>query len=117
MIGLTQSMSRPRPRSGIWHEMMKRGTSSGNAVPGTVSSTTAQGVLPHYSGHATASLAPTATNINSAPREQASKSGNFNDGGPANSAIERQIENRPPGDGKLNTYLGVQGSMKRPSAI
>lgn len=84
--------------------MMKRGTSSGNAVPGTVSSTTAQGVLPHYSGHATASLAPTATNINSAPREQASK-----EGGSVNSAVERQIENRPPGDGKLNTYLGVQG--------
>lgn len=97
--------------------MMKRGTSSGNAVPGTVSSTTAQGVLPHYSGHATASLAPTATNINSAPREQATKSGNSNEGGSTNSAVERQIENRPPGDGKLNAYLGVQGSKKRPSVI
>jgi hypothetical protein len=80
--------------------MMKRGTSSGNVVPGTVSSTTAQGVLPHYSGHATASLAPTATNTNSAP-----------------SAVERQIENRPPGDGKLNIYPGVQISKKRSSAI
>ncbi|PTB36787.1 hypothetical protein M441DRAFT_30710 [Trichoderma asperellum CBS 433.97] len=109
--------ARPSPRSGIWHEMMKRGTSSGNAVPGTVSSTTAQGVLPHYSGHATASLAPTATNINSAPREQATKSGNSNEGGSTNSAVERQIENRPPGDGKLNAYLGVQGSKKRPSVI
>ncbi|KAL7918656.1 hypothetical protein ACQKWADRAFT_330514 [Trichoderma austrokoningii] len=109
--------TRPRPRSGIWHEMMKRGTSSGNAVPGTVSSTTAQGVLPHYSGHATASLAPSATNIYSAPREQASKSATTNEGGSVNSAVERQIENRPPGDGRLNTYLGVQGSKKRPSAV
>ncbi|KAK1247045.1 hypothetical protein MKX08_000847 [Trichoderma sp. CBMAI-0020] len=109
--------TRSRPRSGIWHEMMKRGTSSGNAVPGTVSSTTAQGVLPHYSGHATASLAPTATNINSAPREQASKSGTSNEGGSVTSVVERQIENRPPGDGKLNIYLGVQGSKKRSSAI
>ncbi|KAL7787774.1 hypothetical protein V8C37DRAFT_261593 [Trichoderma ceciliae] len=109
--------TRPRPRSGIWHDMMKRGTSSSNAVPGTVSSTTAQGVLPHYSGHATASLAPTATNINSSPREQATKSGNATEGGSISPTAERQIENRPPGDGKLNAYLGVQGLRSRPSAI
>ncbi|RFU76234.1 hypothetical protein TARUN_6010 [Trichoderma arundinaceum] len=109
--------TRPRPRSGIWHDMMKRGTSSSNAVPGTVSSTTAQGVLPHYSGHASASLAPSATNINSSPREQATKSGNTHEGGSISPAAERQIENRPPGDGKFNAHLGVQGSKKRPSAI
>ncbi|EHK26601.1 uncharacterized protein TRIVIDRAFT_69519 [Trichoderma virens Gv29-8] len=109
--------TRPRPSSGIWHDMMKRGTSSSNAVPGTVSSTTAQGVLPHYSGHATASLTPTATNINSSPREQATKSGNANEGGSANSTVERQIENRPPGDGKHHAYPGVQGSKKRTSVL
>ncbi|KAM0251737.1 hypothetical protein ACHAQJ_008012 [Trichoderma viride] len=109
--------TRPRPRSGIWHEMMKRGTSSGNAVPGTVSSTTAQGVLPHYSGHATASLAPTATNINSSPREQGTKSITAFEGGSMSPAAERQIENRPPGDGKFNAYPGIQGSKKRPSVI
>ncbi|UKZ73356.1 hypothetical protein TrVFT333_001002 [Trichoderma virens FT-333] len=109
--------TRPRPSSGIWHDMMKRGTSSSNAVPGTVSSTTAQGVLPHYSGHATASLTPTATNINSSPREQATKSGNANEGGSANSTVERQIENRPPGDGKHHAYPGVQGSKKRASVL
>lgn len=95
--------------------MMKRGTSSSNAVPGTVSSTTAQGVLPHYSGHATASLAP--TNINSSPREQATKSGNANGGESVSPAAERQIENRPPGDDKLNAYPGVQGSKKRSSVL
>ncbi|KAL7932313.1 hypothetical protein V8C35DRAFT_328947 [Trichoderma chlorosporum] len=108
---------RPRPHSGIWHDMMKRGTSSSNAVPGTVSSTTAQGVLPHYSGHATASLAPTATNITSSPREQAIKPGVANEGGPADLEAERQIENRRPGDGKHNAYLGVQGSKKRTSVL
>lgn len=97
--------------------MMKRGTSSSNAIPGTVSSTTAQGVLPHYSGHATASLTPTATNISSSPREQAIKSGNANESGPANLTVERQIENRPLGDGKLNAYSGVQGSKKRTSML
>ncbi|PTB70026.1 hypothetical protein BBK36DRAFT_1110687 [Trichoderma citrinoviride] len=96
--------TRQRPRSGIWHDMMKRGTSSSNAVPGTISSTTAQGVLPHYGGHATASLAPTATNISSSPREHATKSGNPNDGSPVGPVTERQIENRPP---------GVQGSKRR----
>ncbi|KAL7944642.1 hypothetical protein V8C42DRAFT_353509 [Trichoderma barbatum] len=109
--------SRIRPRSGIWHDMMKRGTSSSNAVPGTVSSTTVQGVLPHYSGHATASLAPAATNIGSPRREQATKSGNANEGGSASSTAEMQIENRPPGDGKLNAYPGVQGSKNRPSVL
>ncbi|EGR45913.1 uncharacterized protein TRIREDRAFT_110623 [Trichoderma reesei QM6a] len=100
--------TRQRPRSGIWHDMMKRGTSSSNAVPGMISSTTAQGVLPHYSGHATASLAPTATNISSSPREQASKSGTPNDNGSAGPVAERQIENRPP---------GVQGSKRRPQVL
>ncbi|KKP00982.1 hypothetical protein THAR02_06920 [Trichoderma harzianum] len=108
--------TRPRPRSGIWHDMMKRGTSSSGAVPGTVSSTTVQGVLPHYSGHATASLTPTATNISSS-REQTMKSGNANEGEPANLAAERQIENRPLGDGKHNAYSGVQGSKKRTSML
>ncbi|KAL7810968.1 hypothetical protein V8C44DRAFT_365222 [Trichoderma aethiopicum] len=100
--------TRQRPRSGIWHDMMKRGTSSSNAVPGTISSTTAQGVLPHYSGHATASLAPTATNISSSPREQATKSGTPNDSGSVGPVAERQIENRPP---------GVQGSKRRPQVL
>lgn len=113
---LTQTLYRPRPRSGIWHDMMKRGTSSSGAVPGTVSSTTVQGVLPHYSGHATASLTPTATNISSS-REQTIKSGNANEGEPANLAGERQIENRPLGDGKHNAYSGVQGSKKRTSML
>ncbi|KAL6700346.1 hypothetical protein J3F84DRAFT_402516 [Trichoderma pleuroticola] len=109
--------TRPRPRSGIWHDMMKRGTSSSNAVPGTVSSTTVQGVLPHYSGHATASLTPTATNISSSSREQTIKSGNANESGPADLTAERQIENRPLGDGKHNAYSGVQGSKKRASML
>ncbi|TFB04041.1 hypothetical protein CCMA1212_003399 [Trichoderma ghanense] len=100
--------TRQRPRSGIWHDMMKRGTSSSNAVPGTISSTTAQGVLPHYGGHATASLAPTATNINSSPREQAPKSGTPNDSGSVGPVAERQIENRPP---------GAQGSKRRPHVL
>ncbi|KAH6604888.1 hypothetical protein Trco_006595 [Trichoderma cornu-damae] len=106
-----------RQTRGIWHDMMKRGTSSSNAVPGTVSSTTAQGVLPHYSGHATASLAPSVTNINSSPREQATKSATPHESGSVSPAAERQIENRPPGDVKFNAYLGVQGSKKRPSVV
>lgn len=42
--------------------MMKKGSASSNAVAGTVSPTTAQGVLPQYAGHATASLTPAVTN-------------------------------------------------------
>ncbi|KAL7914561.1 hypothetical protein GGI35DRAFT_488692 [Trichoderma velutinum] len=92
--------TRPRPRSGIWHDMMKRGTSSSNAVPGTVSSTTAQ-----------------ATNISSSSLEQAIKPGKANESGPANITTEKQIENRPLGDGKHNAHSGVQGSKKRTAML
>lgn len=42
--------------------MLKKGKSSAGAVQGSVSSTTAHGVLPQYSGHATAALTPTIAN-------------------------------------------------------
>ena len=48
--------------------MLRKGKSSANAVPGTVSSTTVQGVLPNYAGHATAYLTPTLANTTVSPR-------------------------------------------------
>lgn len=48
--------------------MLRKGKSSANAVPGTVSSTTVQGVLPNYTGHATAYLTPTLANTAASPR-------------------------------------------------
>ena len=39
--------------------MLKRGVTSSDALPSEISSTTVQGVLPQYRGHAAASLSPT----------------------------------------------------------
>jgi hypothetical protein len=42
--------------------MLKKGSASGHALPGAVSSTTATGYLPQYSGNAIASFGPMAPN-------------------------------------------------------
>lgn len=43
----------------LWQNMFKRGSTAGTAVPGTVTSTMATGILPQFSsGHAAASLSP-----------------------------------------------------------
>ncbi|KAI1330563.1 hypothetical protein F5Y16DRAFT_424985 [Xylariaceae sp. FL0255] len=48
--------------SDLWQTMLKKGSTSGNVLPGAVSSTTAKGYLPQYSGNAIASLGPTISN-------------------------------------------------------
>lgn len=73
----------------IWTSMLKKGKSSAGAVQGTVSSTTAHGVLPQYSGHATLALTPTIANKTSLPRAHNSKAVEVE-----SRAIEG--ENRPP---------------------
>ncbi len=42
--------------------MLKKGSTSGNVLPGAISSTTATGYLPQYAGNAIASLGPTISN-------------------------------------------------------
>jgi hypothetical protein len=44
--------------------LLKKGPTSGTAIPSAVSSTTATGYLPQYFGNAVASLSPTVTNVN-----------------------------------------------------
>ncbi|KAI5456383.1 hypothetical protein BGZ63DRAFT_409079 [Mariannaea sp. PMI_226] len=85
----------------ILSSVLKKGKASVNAVPGKVSSTTAQGVLPHYSGHATASLSPAISNT-ATPLTRGQGGVKLADmrntsriiGNP----IEKQVENRPPID-------------------
>ncbi|KAK5631245.1 hypothetical protein RRF57_006959 [Xylaria bambusicola] len=50
----------------LWQTMLKKGSASGNVLPGTISSTTATGYLPQYAGNAIASLGPTISNISPA---------------------------------------------------
>lgn len=46
----------------LWQSMLKKGSTSGIALPGAVSPTTATGYLPQYAGNAIASLGPTLSN-------------------------------------------------------
>jgi hypothetical protein len=73
--------------------MRKNGKTSANVVAGQVSPMTAQGVLPHYAGHATASLTPAVT-TNS--RGNSAKLGDMNASPTANITVGRREENRPP---------------------
>ncbi|KAI1151768.1 hypothetical protein F4825DRAFT_476762 [Nemania diffusa] len=59
-----RAVERSSVRSGhdLWQTMLKKGSTSGNALPGAVSSTTATGYLPQYAGNAIASLGPTISN-------------------------------------------------------
>ncbi|KAI1269890.1 hypothetical protein F5Y18DRAFT_414711 [Xylariaceae sp. FL1019] len=47
----------------LWQTILKKGSTSGAALTGTVSSTTATGYLPQYYGNAVASLGPTISNM------------------------------------------------------
>lgn len=47
-----------RATSEFLKNIIKKGPTCSNVIPGAVSSTTAQGILPQYAGHATAALSP-----------------------------------------------------------
>lgn len=88
--------SLPRKKDGMWSSMLKKAPASANAVPSTLTSTTAQGVLPHYSGHATASLTPTITN-KAASARKTFKVGDIRDSKLTGSVSRKSgEENRPP---------------------
>ncbi|GAP88986.2 hypothetical protein SAMD00023353_3400670 [Rosellinia necatrix] len=63
-----RALERSSVKSGhdLWQSMLKKGSTSGNVVPGTVSSTNATGYLPQYAGNAIASLGPTISNVSPA---------------------------------------------------
>ncbi|VUC34769.1 unnamed protein product, partial [Clonostachys rosea] len=63
-----KAMHQAKTHNRIWSSMLNKGNSSSGAVPGAVSTTTAKGVLPQYTGHATASLTPTIANNRASSR-------------------------------------------------
>ncbi|POR33902.1 Uncharacterized protein TPAR_05894 [Tolypocladium paradoxum] len=101
------TLSRSKNPNKIWQSMLKKGKSSSAAVPGTVSSMTARGVLPNYTGHATASLTPTIANTTVSPKGNSHKPGESGDGGSASADGETKVENRPP------TGTNKKGSLRR----
>ncbi|KAI0432858.1 hypothetical protein F5Y09DRAFT_352865 [Xylaria sp. FL1042] len=59
-----RALERSSVKSGhdLWQTMLKKGSTSGNVLPGAISSTTATGYLPQFAGNAVASLGPTISN-------------------------------------------------------
>ncbi|KAL6855058.1 hypothetical protein ACO1O0_006196 [Amphichorda felina] len=101
-----RTMAKPvKVRNEIWSTMLKKGPTSANAVPGAISSTTAQGVLPHYAGHATASLAPTIANQAVSPRSLVSKSSDQGERKVSGPAAEKSDENSPPCETAIDETL------------
>ncbi|KFA79013.1 hypothetical protein S40288_00589 [Stachybotrys chartarum IBT 40288] len=87
-----------KTHNNIWQSVLKKGKTSSNLAPGTVSSMTAQGVLPHYSGHATASLTPTIANTAASTRGTTVKHSDMGNEGVTNIVVDRKRENLPPID-------------------
>ncbi|KAI1438612.1 hypothetical protein GGR50DRAFT_703809 [Xylaria sp. CBS 124048] len=59
-----RALERSSAKSGhdLWQTMLKKGSTSGNVLPGALSSATATGYLPQFAGNAIASLGPTISN-------------------------------------------------------
>lgn len=102
-------------RSGneLWHTMLKRGSTSGAALPSAVSSTTATAYLPQYHGHAAASLGPTISNANG-PAPQASPEGSKTaDRASSHLSAEKVGENRRPSETRSEEYDPLKDIQER----
>lgn len=78
--------------------MLKKAPASANAAPSTLTSTTVQGLLPNYAGHATASLAPTITNRTTSPRKFAKVGDGLDSKRSGPFSQKRGEENCPPSE-------------------
>lgn len=84
-----------RNHNDLWQNLLKKTSASANALPGTVTSTTAHGYLPQYSGHAAASLSPTIAATVSSTRVSPNKAQDIG-GVELLSQQENRGENLPP---------------------
>ncbi|KAI5928263.1 hypothetical protein F4810DRAFT_647684 [Camillea tinctor] len=82
----------------LWQTMLKKGSTSGNVLPSTVSSTTATGYLPQYFGHAAASLGPAISNPNGSPVRPSSNGSKPVETDAVQEPAEKVGENCPPGE-------------------
>lgn len=97
--------------------MLKRGLTNSDVLPSTVSSTTAHGFLPHFSGHAAASLSPTISGAISSPsRGSPAKDHNINTNGTSTFMAQKPADTCPPATGERlsETLLNMVG-MKAPA--
>ncbi|KAI1817101.1 hypothetical protein GGS20DRAFT_575022 [Poronia punctata] len=92
-----RAVERSSAKSGhdLWQTMLKKGPASGTVLPGTITSTTASGYLPQYSGNAIASLGPTVSS-NSPPRGPPNPDDKFVEVEGHRAVMEKTGENCPP---------------------
>jgi hypothetical protein len=100
---------RTKTHNQIWQSMLKKSNTSSNAIPGAISSMTAQGVLPHYSGHATASLTPSAATMSTQTANL--KTAEVISSETPATTVEKRSENMPPGD---SSKMGMHRKAGRP---
>lgn len=107
--------------SKLWQTMFKRGLTSSDVLPSTVSSTTAQGFLPQFTGDAAASLSPTlAVHADSSSRGSPSKGTDITCHGTSTFMTQKTAENCPPvsvaptGERLSDTLLNMVG-IKTPA--
>lgn len=103
--------------SKLWQNVLKRGLTSSDVLPSTVSSTTAHGYLPQFSGHAAAALSPTISGTISSPsRGSPSKDNEINSNGTSTFMNQKIAESCPPATGERlsDTLLSMVG-MKTPA--
>lgn len=92
--------------------MRKKGKASANAVASKVSSTTAQAVLPNFTGHAAASLAPNIANA--VPRGSSTKLSDMNGAQLTQPVATNRGENQPPANVNVEDMLrfNLQGDVQ-----
>ncbi|KAI1210475.1 uncharacterized protein F4807DRAFT_467197 [Annulohypoxylon truncatum] len=102
-------------RSGneLWHTMLKRGSTSGAALPSAVSSTTATGYLPQYHGHAAASLGPTISNTNGSTTQASPEGSKTADRASSHLSAEKVGENRRPSETRSEEYDPLKDIQER----
>ncbi|KAI1636164.1 hypothetical protein F4809DRAFT_641723 [Biscogniauxia mediterranea] len=97
----------------LWQTMLKKGSTSGNVLPSTVSSTTATGYLPQYFGHAAASLGPAISNPNGSPARGSSNGSKPVETDAVQGPAEKVGENCPPGEAASVDYDATKDLHER----
>ncbi|KUI67279.1 hypothetical protein VM1G_03198 [Cytospora mali] len=98
--------------SKLWQSMLKRGLTNSDVLPSAVSSTTAQGYLPQFTGHATASLSPTISGtIGSPSRGSPAKDAEVNSTGTSTFMAPKTGENAPPAPSDRTSISDALRSM------
>lgn len=102
--------------SKLWQSMLKRGLTSSDVLPNTVSSAIAHGYLPNFSGHAAASLSPTISGTISSPSRGSPSKDNETSNGTSTFMAQKPAETCPPATSERlsDTLLNMVG-IKAPA--